>query len=98
MFKLITNNVFKLLSKVHPKQIINIGVQISVFKITYSYLTPRNNRKTGEKYLLTNYVNPQKDLTEDFNKWVEIHNKNNIHKQISNVKILDIECIGFINN
>lgn len=87
------------LNKVHPKQMVNKAnnTVISVFKVKYKYVTNRNNKRQGEKVFVLNTYNPQTDLTTDLNKWVEDFNKENMHRQISNVKILDSQCIGYIN-
>lgn len=87
------------LNKIHPKQIVNNAnnTVISMFKVNYEYKTNRNNKRNGEKVFILNTYNPQTDLTEHLNKWVEDFNNENSHRQISNVKLLGSQCIGYIN-
>jgi ATP-dependent Zn protease len=87
------------LNKVHPKQIINKidNLNITMFKVTYEYITVRNNKKQGEKYFLLNTLNPQADLKNELNKWTEDYNENNKHRQISNVKFLESQCLGYLS-
>lgn len=86
------------LNKIHPKQIINkVGsVQVSLFEIKYSYKTSRGNEKQGTKYLVNNTVSPQLDYNNELNEWVEQYNSENKHRQISNVKFLGGQCLGYI--
>lgn len=87
------------LNKIHPKQIIStIGsFKICMFKVRYEYLTTRNNKKEGEKYFLLDTLNPQSDLKIELNKWVELYNDENKHRQISNVKFLESQCLSYLN-
>ena len=87
------------LNGIHPKQIVNrVGnLKFSMFEVKYEYLTNRNNKWQGEKVFLIDTYNPQIDLSVELNKWVEDYNKENVHRQISNVKFLDGQCIGYLN-
>ncbi|WP_297994103.1 hypothetical protein [uncultured Clostridium sp.] len=87
------------LNKVHPKQIINkVGnLKFSLFKVKYQYTTNRNNKKEGIKYFFINTFNPQYNIKEELNKWVIDYNNENKHRQISNVKFLESQCLGFLN-
>lgn len=87
------------LNKIHPKQIVNkVGnLKVSMFKVKYEYTTNRNNSKTGEKYFFINTFNPQHDIKNELYDWVESYNKDNEHRQISNVKFLESQCLGYIN-
>jgi hypothetical protein len=87
------------LNKIHPKQIINKidNLNITMFKVTYEYITTRNNKKQGEKYFLLNTLNPQSDLENELIKWSEDYNENNKHRQISNVKFLEGQCLGYLS-
>jgi len=87
------------LNKVHPKQIINkVGnLKFSLFKVKYQYTTNRNNKKEGIKYFLIDTFNPQYNIEEELNKWVIDYNNENQHRQISNVKFLESQCLGFLN-
>ena len=87
------------LNKVHPKQIINkVGnLKFSLFEVKYQYTTSRNNKKEGIKYFFIDTFNPQYNLKEELNKWVIDYNEENKHRQISNVKFLESQCLGFLN-
>ena len=41
--------------------------------------------------------NPQHNLEEELNKWVIDYNEENKHRQISNVKFLGSQCLGYLN-
>lgn len=87
------------LNKIHPKQIMNkVGdFKITMFQVKYEYITNRNNKKQGEKYFLLNSLNPNPDLEKELNEWSVDYNKNNEHRQISNVKFLEGQCLGYIS-
>ena len=87
------------LNKVHPKQIINkVGnLKFSLFEVKYQYTTNRNNKKEGIKYFFIDTFNPQYNLKEELNKWVIDYNEENKHRQISNVKFLESQCLGYLN-
>lgn len=87
------------LNTVHPKQIINKvdNLKITLFKIKYEYNTNRGNKKQGEKYLLLPCLNPQVNLREELDDYIENYNESNKHRQISNVKFLDGQCLGYIH-
>jgi hypothetical protein len=87
------------LNKMHPKQIINKvdNLKVSMFKVKYEYTTDRNNKKEGEKYFLLNTLNPQADLQKELLEYVQDYNENNEHRQISNVKFLDGQCLAFLS-
>ena len=87
------------LNKVHPKQIINrVGkLKFSLFEVKYQYVTNRNNKKEGVKYFLLNTFNPQADLSLELESWVKDYNEENKHRQISNVKFLESQCLGYLN-
>lgn len=87
------------LNKIHPKQIVNkVGnLTMSMFLVKYEYTTNRNNKKQGEKYFLLNTFNPQADLSLELESWVKDYNEENKHRQISNVKFLESQCLGYLN-
>lgn len=87
------------LNSIHPKQIINkVGnLKFSLFEVKYQYTTNRNNKKEGVKYFFIDTFNPQYDMKEELNKWVIDYNEENKHRQISNVKFLESQCLGFLN-
>lgn len=89
----------KILNTTHPKQIVSRvdSIHIMLFKASYSYTTSRNNKKSAEKYFLVNSLNPSYNIKQEFYEWLEEYNQKNIHRQISNVKFLEGQCIGFIN-
>lgn len=87
------------LNKIHPHQIVNRveNLNVSMFKIRYEYITNRNNKKQGEKYFLLNSLNPQADLEKELFAWAKDYNEQNKHRQISNVKFLEGQCLGYIH-
>lgn len=94
------DNVCEKINKAHPKQMIiddNVSTQMMFFEIKYNYITKRKNKREGIKYIVINTFNPQIDIGKTFFKWVEDFNLLNEHRQISNVKILESHCLGYIN-
>lgn len=87
------------LNKAHPYQIINKveNLNVSMFKVRYEYITNRNNKRQGNKYFLLNSLNPQADLENELFIWVKDYNEQNEHRQISNVKFLEGQCLGYIH-
>lgn len=87
------------LNKAHPKQIINkVGnLKCSLFEVKYEYTTNRNNKKDGVKYFFLDTFNPQHDLENELNQWVINYNNENEHRRISNVKLLESQCLGYLN-
>lgn len=87
------------LNKVHPMQIVNKvdNLKVSLFEVNYEYTTTRGNSKKGKKYFLLNQFNPQADLQKELQEYTQDYNKNNEHRQISNVKFLDGQCLGFLS-
>lgn len=87
------------LNKSHPKQIIsNVdSLSISMFSVSYEYITNRNNKKQGKKYFILNTLNPQADIKRELENWTEKYNEENKHRQISNVKLLDSRCLGYLH-
>lgn len=85
-----------ILNEVHPKQIVYAGEFMSIYKVTYSYVTKRNNKRQGIKYFICNSYNPQKDLTPEMTRYVNDFNNKYPYKQISNVKILETVWLGSV--
>lgn len=87
------------LNKIHRKQIVNkVGnLKITMYKVAYEYTTNRGNKKTGDKYFLLNTLNPSANMENELNDWVNDYNQQNEHRQISNVKFLESQCLGYIN-
>lgn len=87
------------LNKAHPKQIINkVGdIHLTMYKVIYEHLTNRGNLKKKEKYFLLNTLSPEVDMQKELDKWIEEYNIENKHRQISKGKVLDSQCLGYIN-
>ena len=77
----------------HPKQIISTEIPIPIWRIKYSYYTQRGNPKTANKYLLRD-ESEWEVVDVEFNNYIKSYNEKNPERQLSNVKILDIEFIG----
>lgn len=93
------NNVESILNKAHPMQIINKvnKLNVNLFKVKIEYLTARQNKRTRDLYFLIDTYNPQYDLQNDVNEWVNNYNLNkDKHKQISNATILESLCEGYL--
>lgn len=81
---------------IHPKQVIsNIKLKVTVYKVEYRYTTNRGNKRNGEKYFIFQELNPELNMKDELNKWVDNYNKENKHRQLLNVKILNSKCLGF---
>lgn len=87
------------LNTVHPKQIINkVGnISLTLYKVIYEYVTNRGNLKKKEKYFVLNTLSPEVDMQKELDKWIEEYNAENRHRQISKGKVLDSQCLGYIN-
>lgn len=93
------DKIQSILNSAHPKQIVNKveNIKCTMFEVKYKYTTNRGNKKDGSKIFLLNILSPQADLSGELNEWAKDYNKNNIHRQISNVEFLESQCIGYIN-
>lgn len=90
----------EIMNNTHPKQIVNrIGddIKFSFHEIEYEYTTNRNNKRIGVKYFLLKGFNPRPDYKKELIDYVEYYNEINKHRQISNVKFLDGQCLGYLN-
>lgn len=88
------------INKAHPKQIINrVGedIRFSFHEVKYEYMTNRNNKKVGTKYFLLKGFNPKPDYDKELIDYMKDYNESNKHRQISNVKFLDGQCLGYLN-
>ncbi|WP_291567098.1 MULTISPECIES: hypothetical protein [unclassified Clostridium] len=87
------------LNTVHPKQIINKAkdINFTFYKVNYEYTTNKGNIKDGEKYFLLDTLNPEVNMQQELQQWVIEYNNKNEHRQISNVKFLGSQCLGYIN-
>lgn len=71
-------------------KLITPNLKVYLYRIDYSYETVRNNHKKNHKILILNEL----DSTEAKYRFVEYmnkFNKDNPHRKISNVEILDIK-------
>lgn len=86
------------LIKLNPKQIINNMCDsiVSIYEVEYQYTTVRNNRKDGVKNFLVSTSSPEMNMTRDFNEYIKKYNIENPNRQLSNVKILGSQCLGFV--
>lgn len=89
------DNLTKNILNVNDKQLVFNILQnpIMVFKVRYTYTTIRGNKKDGMKYFIENTTNPQFDIEDSFNKWIESYNKENKNRPLLNVKFLDSESV-----
>ena len=88
------------LNKIHPMNVVNkVGnININLFKAKIEYVTSRKNKKQRELYFLINTFNPQYKLDTEILEWESDYNSHkNEHKQISNVTILESECLGYLS-
>lgn len=84
------------IKSIHPMNIIN-NVHIGMFKVKIEYITARKHKKQRELCFLIDTYNPQYDFSSEIKNWESSYNKKkNIHKQISNVTILESLCEGFL--
>ncbi len=91
------NMLDTLLYKIHPKQIVfDIELNYTICKVNYGYTTKRGNKKQGYKIFFFEGLNPQIDIKQKLNTYVDNFNILNKHRQPSNVKFLDSEYLGYI--
>lgn len=88
----------KVINNINPNQLIKEidNATISLYCFKYSYTTIRGNRKNGIKYVLSDRIDPQRDLEEIMKEWVINFNKSHPYRAISNVKFLEGSLIGLI--
>lgn len=78
------------IKSLHPKQIVMCSeIPLYLFRVRYEYTTNRGNRKNGEKVFVVNTPSPEYNCEKLLESWATKHNKENKHRQISNVKFLD---------
>lgn len=80
----------KLLHDIHLK-LIPVKIIHNIFKINFKYKTIRGNKKENYKYVVaTNDV----DAKINFINYINDFNKNNQHRLLLNVKILNVSYVG----
>ena len=45
-----TEKYRRFLKKLHPKQILNMRITVPLYRVRYSYMTPRGNTRQSEKF------------------------------------------------
>jgi len=92
------NKVKESLIKMNNKQIVNtIGeIIVTVYEVKYKYTTVRNNRKNGVKNFLIDSPSPEINMENSLENYIRNYNKENPSRQLSNVKFLEGQCLGFI--
>lgn len=88
-----------MLKSLHPAQILNIELKMFLYKVSYSYFTVRHNYRKSTKYFFANPYDVDIYLKVDIalRDWVEQENKSRPYRAISNVEILDLECVAYAN-
>lgn len=77
----------------NPKQIVSDRIIIPIWKVVYSYSTNRGNYKEATKYLLLHLS--EWDLVERcFETYIVNFNETHPERNLSNVKILDMDYFG----
>ncbi|MCX7923854.1 MAG: transposase [Clostridia bacterium] len=90
-----TDEVKERLTNIHPSQLITSRLKIPLFRIRFSYTTPRGNHREHEKYMFTSkHDECHMEAQMNFESWVEDYNREHPHRKMSNVNILDIEYIS----
>lgn len=90
-----TDEVKDKLSNIHPSQLITSRLKIPLFKIRFTYSTPRGNAKEHEKFMFTSkHEESHMEAQMNFESWVEDYNRKHPHRKMSNVLILDVEYIS----
>ena len=94
--KYLSEDIEKELLKAHPKQVIIEDTRFILYKVKYQYTTVRHNRKEGIKYFVLRSSNPSMNIEKVLLDWIESFNIENKHRQLSNVKFLESQCLGYI--
>lgn len=90
------------LSDLHPSMFITTKIAFAcLFKVSYSYTTPRGNYREHYKIVMKQRCD---SLYEDsimiesiFMNYVSDYNRANPYKKMENVKILSVDAIGICN-
>lgn len=72
-------------------KLIPTKIKHSIWKVRYTYRTVRGNNKENYKYVIST---DGTDAKIDFLEYIHEFNKNNQHRALSNVKILDVNYAG----
>lgn len=72
-------------------KLISTTIKHNLWKITYSYKTKRGNKKENHKYVISK---DSSDARLDFINYINEFNSNNQYRVLSNVKILDVQYTG----
>lgn len=78
----------------HPKQIIN-NISVPIWKVIYTYTTARGNWKQAVKYVIKD-EHFWDGAENEFNNYMREQNEKYPERKLSNVKILDIYFLGYI--
>lgn len=91
-------DMYNLSENIHPKQMIVACDEVirSLYKVKIQYVTKRKNTRDRFKYVITDKLNPNYKPEIEIQNWVKDYNESYEHRQISNVKILDSQCLGYI--
>lgn len=86
------------LVNIHPKQMVNrIGnIFITMFEVKYQYTTVRGNKKEGSKTFMFNSPSPERDMSKELEYYILDYNKENPSRELSNVKFLESNCLGYV--
>jgi hypothetical protein len=86
----ISTNTKQSLLNTHPSQWLNNEIKFPIWKIKYSYITNRGNKKEHIKYLIAD--EQSWDLIDPmFDRWLDDFNDKHPERMLSNVEILDTE-------
>lgn len=94
-----TNNIkLSSINNINPKQFVNCinNIPIICYEVNYKYTTVRGNKKNGNKYFLFNSFNPQINMEEKLNEYIEDFNKEHPSRKLLNVKFLNSKCLGYM--
>ena len=94
-----TNNIkINDINNINPKQFVNCidSIPIICYEVNYLYTTVRGNKKNGNKYFLFNSFNPQINMKEKLDKYIEDFNKEHPNRKLLNVKFLNSKCLGYM--
>jgi hypothetical protein len=87
------SDVCEEMQSLHPLQIISDDIEVPIWRIKYSYLTQRGNKKEATKYLFKD-ESCYDCIDNEFNLYIQRFNEEHQDRMLSNVEILDAEYIG----
>lgn len=96
----ITESVLYKLASLHRSEIIKDFEDGSVFRITYSYVTRREQTRVHEKFIFSSCQwwhgeDGQKNAREIFLQWISSFNKGNPFRRIFKVKVLRCDAYAY---